>query len=117
MILQPAPWGERAICQEIYSILQHIATSPLSKGHDGAVQEAGERLKQATEQLTCLRRRLLNDSHLSLLNVLIGQVGRIPLEVVARTLIGPLGDLLSRRNGHGEYPCCFVAEPSNLDIQ
>jgi hypothetical protein len=112
-----APWLEESICREVFGILQHIASRPLSKGHDGPVQQAKERLRDARDQLSGVRRQLLGDSHFAVLGTLIDQLDQIPPEVIARTLIGPLGNLLSRpRNGNGAYPCCFVAEPTALAV-
>ncbi len=105
------PWVELALCRDIYGILQTLATRPLSKGHDGAVLRARERLKQDAEELARNRREILGDSQLQLLRTFIHRIEHVPPEVVARTLIGPLGDLLGQsRNGHVEYPCSFVAD-------
>ena len=41
MMREPAPWLEESICREVFGILQHIASRPLSKG-------MGYRLRERT---------------------------------------------------------------------
>jgi hypothetical protein len=111
-------WVEYGICREIFGIVQHVASRPLSKGHDGALHNARFQLRDACQQLDQIDRSILSPTLFALIRTLVQQPEQIPLEVIARTLVGSLGSLLSQNVDPGtECPCCFVDPPGDLSLE
>jgi hypothetical protein len=109
-----APWAELALTREIYGIIQSLNLRPFSKGHDGGVHLAKQRLRSLAGQLSRSPLTMLTSLRVSLLQMFIDRLDDIPPEVVARTLATSLFEALTEENAVRSCdPCVYVGEASD----
>src|SRR5690349_5463240 len=105
-------WTELALTRELYGILQSLNSRPFSKGHDGAIHEAKLQLRWLSDQLPQLSLNALTKPMVSLLETFVARLDDLPPEVVARTLIASLYEVLAdSQRASMESACAYVGEP------
>jgi hypothetical protein len=105
-------WAEGVLYRELHGILQSLVSRPFSRGHDGAVTRCKAELAAICVELEAVPRELVAETHFRMFRCLISQLDIVPPEVVARSLLGTVGELLSRpKNDRGDFPRYFVARP------
>ena len=109
------PWGELALTREMYGILQSLDSRPFSKGHDGAVHQAKKQLKALGAELSRLPRGMLTESRATILRLFIDSLDDLPPEVVARTLVSSLHQVLAAGED-GDQPCTYAGPPPRVEL-